>query len=107
MPLIENVIKTAINHFKIDVNKLVNDSDSHLQSKSSIHSSVTVNKNDDFLALDRTPRNGRKHLVRQYRGRHETEDIKKDLHSAGHGILVNNKLERVSRYGPTSEFIRC
>ena len=70
MPFLENIIKNVINHLKIDVNDIVNDSDSCLPSESSIRSPFTGDENDDFLALDRTPRviNGHVFVVRTYPG---------------------------------------
>ena len=91
-------------------NDRVNDSDSRLPSESSIHSSVTVDENDDFLALDTTPRviDGEEFTVTKYPKRVETEEIKKDLQRWRLGGFVNKRPEQRKMSGPaTSEEIRC
>ena len=90
-------------------NDRVNDSDSRLPSKSSIHSSVTGDKNVDFLALDTTPRviDGDPFTVTKYSGRVETEEIMKDLMTSRYGLFYKKWPEQVSTVGGTSEIIRC
>ena len=68
MEILKDVIIFTCNRMKDGPNDRVNDSDSRLPSESSIHSSVTVDENDDFLALDTTPRviDGEEFTVTKY-----------------------------------------
>ena len=88
MEFFKDVVVFTCNRLKDGPNDRVNDSDSRLPSESSIHSSVTVDKNVDFLALDTTPRviNGEEFTVTKYPKRVETEDIKEDLQRWGLGM---------------------
>ena len=52
MEILKDVAIFTYNRMKDGPNDRVNDSDSRLPSESSIHSSVTVDGNVDFLALE-------------------------------------------------------
>ena len=56
MPILTNVIKTAINRFNIDLNDFRDGTDTCIPSKSSIHVPFAGGENDDVLALDSTKR---------------------------------------------------
>ena len=109
MEILKDVAIFTYNRMKDGPNDRVNDSDSRLPSESSIHSSVTVNTNVDFLALDTTPRviNGKEFTVTTYPRRVETEEIKEDLQRLRHGGFENKEPEHRKRSGATLEIIRC
>jgi len=113
MKIIANIIRRICNRYNIDPEDLFDDYDSNAQSKSSSRAPAEGDENVDWLALDTTKRCNNGHaLLKTFKGRVETKEIKEYLLRHKYGYFINKEKEknlglRTSRFGGTYEHIRC